>query len=149
MIDSNGNGDRRSHPRIIMDLPLEYRIFYTPFARGALTVDASKTGLLIQSVSDLPVGTELSLVILFPKKFELKDLKVLAEIVRKERYLKEDWEGFQYGLRFTEVEEEDLVKLQELLSGGLQTVEISSPSGMVQGNREEKKNAKESYPNCR
>jgi hypothetical protein len=101
-----------------MHLPLEYRIFDTSFARGALTVDASKTGLLIQSVTDLPNGTKLSLVVLFRKKFELKELKVSAEIVQEERYLKEDWKGFQGGLRFTEVEEEDLMKLQELLSGG-------------------------------
>ena len=119
MVDSNADRDRRSHPRMIMDLPLEYRIFDNTFARGALTVNASKTGLLIQSVTDLPIGTKLSLGVLFHKEFELKELKVSAEIVRKERFWKEDWKGFQYGLRFTEVEEEDLMKLQELLSGGL------------------------------
>jgi len=117
MIGLDSNRDRRSHPRVIIDFPLEYRIFNTPSARGALTVDGSKTGLLIQSVSDLSVGTKLSLVVLFPKRVELKYLKLLAEIVRKEECWKEGWEGFQYGLRFTEVEEEDLRKLQELLSG--------------------------------
>ena len=119
MVHSNANIDRRSHPRIRMDFPLEYRIFDTTLNRGALTVDASKTGILIQSVTDLPIREKLSLVVLSRKKFELKGLKVLAEIVRKERYWEEDRERFKYGSRFIEVEEEDFVKLQELLSGGL------------------------------
>jgi hypothetical protein len=86
----------------------------------------SETGLLIESVSDLPVGEKLSLVVLFPKEFALKSLIASAEIVWKEIYWKEDWEGFRYGLRFTEVGEEELWKLQQLLRGLFQMGEISA-----------------------
>jgi hypothetical protein len=70
------------------------------------------------------VGTKLSLVVLFAVEFELSSLHVLAEIVWKEICWKEDWEGYQYGLKFTEVQEEDLQKLQQLLSGRFRLGEI-------------------------
>ena len=98
-----------------MDLPVEYRIPNIPRAHGALTINLSEAGLLIQSVSNLPVGTMLNLVVIFHRGFELKDLKVSAEIVWKEVCWKEQWKGFEYGLRFTEVEEEELWKLYQLL----------------------------------
>jgi len=112
---SNGNGERRKHPRTVMDLPIEYRIPNIPRAHGGLTINLSEAGLLIQSVSNLPVGTKLSLVVFFRRGFELKDLKVSAEIVWKGICWKEQWTGFEYGLRFTEVEEEELRELYRLL----------------------------------
>jgi hypothetical protein len=93
--------------------------------RGGIVANASEGGFLIETVRDIPVGTELNIAVLFPKGFELANFHVVAKIVWKEPYWKEDlkgdpyWKGFQYGLRFTEVEEEGLMKLQELLSGGL------------------------------
>ena len=116
MDGSNSNGERRKVPRIIMDLPIEFRIPNIRRAHGALSINLSKTGLLIQSVSNLPVGTKLSLVVFFHRGFELKDLKVSAEIVWKEICWKEGWKGFEYGLRFTEVEGEELLKLHQLLT---------------------------------
>ena len=121
---SNGNGDRRKHPRITMEFPIEWKISNLPRAHGALTVNLSETGLLIESVSNLSVGERLSLVALFPKEFVLKSLEASAEIVWKEIYWKEDWEGFRYGLRITEIEKEELWKLQQLLRGRFQIGEI-------------------------
>ena len=108
-----------------MEFPVEWKISDLPRPHGALTVNLSESGLLIESVSDLPVGETLSLVVLFPKEFALKSLSASAEIVWKEIYWKEDWEGFRYGLRFTEIDEEELWKLQQLLSGRFQMGEGS------------------------
>ena len=83
---SNGNGDRRKYPRIIMELPIEWKISDLPVVHGALTVNLSETGFLIESGSDLPVGEKLSLIVLFPKEFALKSLEASAEIVWKEIY---------------------------------------------------------------
>jgi len=123
---SNGNGDRRKHPRIIREFPVEWKISDLPRAHGAVTVNLSETGLLIESVSDLPVGEKLNVVVLFPREFALKSLRASAEIVWKEIYWKEDWEGFRYGLRFTEIEEEELWTLQQILRGRFQIGEISA-----------------------
>ena len=121
---SNGNGDRRKYSWIIMEFPIEWKISDLPRAHGALTVNLSETGLLIESVSDLSVGETLSLVVLFPKEFALKSLRASAEIVWKEIYWKKEWEGFRYGLRITELEEEELWKLQQILTGRFQIGEI-------------------------
>jgi hypothetical protein len=121
---SNVDEDRRKHPRIAMDLPIEYRTPDFPRTRGALTVNLSETGLLIESASDLSVGLRLSVVVLFPREFALKSLRASAEIAWREVYWKEDWEGFRYGLRFTEIEEEELWKLRQLLKGRFQIGKI-------------------------
>jgi len=121
MEKSLNNRDRRSHPRLVVDLPLEYQEMCDPCLRGGLVVNVSEGGLLIETVRDIPVGEELNITVLFPKRFELADLKVMARIVRKERCVKQDWkgnrywEGYRYGLEFVHIPEEDRWKLNWLL----------------------------------
>jgi hypothetical protein len=99
--------------------------------RGATLVNASEGGFLIETVRDIPVGTELSITVLYPKGFELADFKVAARIVRKEPYRKEDWkgnqywEGYRYGLEFIQISEEDRWKLNVLLGAQFEIEEIS------------------------
>ncbi|MGA2519040.1 MAG: PilZ domain-containing protein [Thermodesulfobacteriota bacterium] len=117
------NKERRSHPRFLIDLPLEYRVMDGPCLRGGIVVNVSEGGLLIETVRDIPVGKELNITVLFPKGFELADFKVVAMIVWKEPYRKEDlkgdsyWKGYQYGVEFMQVSQEDRLKLNSLLGG--------------------------------
>jgi len=99
-----------------MDFPLDYRVSDTLDAYGGLVVDGSEIGLRIHSVKDIPVGTRLNIAVIFPKGFQMTNLEVVAEIVWKDLYLRENWNGYQYGLKFIQIEEEDLQKLQQLLS---------------------------------
>jgi hypothetical protein len=108
--------ERRRFPRLLVDLPLEYRVMNAPYAQGGIVVNASEQGLLINSIKNMPVGTRLNIAVLFPKEFELVDF-VVAEIIRKELHWEEDWEGYQYGLRFIKILEEDRQKLKQLLLG--------------------------------
>ena len=114
--------ERRSHPRFVVDLSLEYREMGDSCLRGGIVIDVSEEGLLIETVRDIPVGTELNVTILFPKGSELANFKVLTKIVRKKPYWKEDskgnryWEGYQYGLEFIQILEENRWKLDLLLS---------------------------------
>jgi len=131
MEGSLNNKDRRSHPRFIIDLPLEYRDRDGSCLRGGIVVNVSEGGFLIETVRDISVHTELSITVLFPKGFRLDDLKVVAKIVRKEPYWKEDWrgnqywEGYRYGLEFIQILEEDRWKLNILLGGRFESEEIS------------------------
>lgn len=109
--------ERRRFPRLLVDLPLEYRVMNAPYAQGGIVVNASEQGLLINSIKNMPVGTKLNIAVLFPKEFELADFEVVAEIIRKELHWEEDWEGYQYGLRFIKILEEDRQKLKQLLLG--------------------------------
>ena len=77
-----------------MEFPVEWKISDLPRPHGALTVNLSESGLLIESVSDLSVGETLSLVVLFPKEFALKSLRASAEIVWKESIGRRTGRGF-------------------------------------------------------
>jgi hypothetical protein len=104
---------RRRHP---MDFPLEYRIINTPDAYGGIAVDGSEIGLRIHSIKNLPVGTRLNIAVIFPKEFQMSNFEVVAEIIWKDLCVKEDWSGYQYGLKFLLIGEEDLGKLKQLLN---------------------------------
>jgi hypothetical protein len=122
MEGSFDNSEKRSHPRFIIDAPVEYREMGDSCLRGGIIIDVSEGGLLMEIVRDIPVGTELNVTVLFPKGFELADFKVVAKIVWKKPYWKENskgnryWEGYQYGLRFIQILEENRWKLDVLLA---------------------------------
>lgn len=109
--------EKRKHPRLDLDLPLEYRMTNAPQAYGALVVNASESGLLVHSIKNIPIGTKLNIAVLFPNRFELANFEVLAEIIWKDIYWEENWEGYQLGLKFIKILEEDYRKLRGLLSG--------------------------------
>jgi hypothetical protein len=128
---SSNNREKRRHPRFFVDLPAEYRDIGDSCLRGAIVVNASKGGLLIETVIDIPLGTELSITLLYPKGFELVDLRAVAKIVRKELNWKEDGKvgkkskEYQYGLKFIQMSDEDRSKLNLLLAGQSESQEIS------------------------
>jgi len=113
----NFNKERRRFPRLLLDLPLEYKVMDIPYAHGGIVVNASEAGLLINSIKNMPIGTKLNIMVLFPKGYELSNFKVEAEIIWKDYPLEEDWEGYQYGLKFINIMEEDRNKLKKLLNG--------------------------------
>jgi c-di-GMP-binding flagellar brake protein YcgR len=115
---SNQARERRKYPRISLDLPLEYRATSAPNVRGALVINASETGLLVHSIKEMPVGTKLKIVVMFPEEFQLDNFEVLAEVVWKDIQWEEDWEGYQLGLKFIHLLEEDRLKLKQLLADG-------------------------------
>jgi len=116
--------DRRKSQRMILDLPLEYRVMDAPYTHGGLMVNASELGLLVQSVKNLSIGTKLNIAVLFPKGFELANFEVLAEILWKDLHWEEDWEGYQYGLRFLHILDNEYWKLKQLLSGQFHLEEV-------------------------
>ena len=124
----NGNEERRKFPRSLMDLPLEYRVINAPFAHGGIVANGSEDGLLIYSVKDMPIGTKLDIVVMFPKGFELTNFEVIAEITRKDLHWEEDWEGYEYGIKFLQIFEEDREKLKQLLDSRFQQEGMSNNS---------------------
>ncbi len=116
--DQKGNReDRRKHPRVVLDLPLEYRVTNVPNTHGALVVNGSEMGLLMESVKKILIGTNLKIALLFPKEYELADFELSAQIVWEERHWKKNWGGYRYGLKFVSIKADDQWKLRELLNG--------------------------------
>jgi hypothetical protein len=113
---TNPRKEKRKSPRFYMDFPLEYRVLNAPDAYGGVVVDGSEIGLRIQSIKNLPVGTKLNIAVIFPKEFQMSNFEVVAEIIWKDLYLTEEWNGYQYGLKFILIGDDDLGKLRQLLS---------------------------------
>jgi c-di-GMP-binding flagellar brake protein YcgR len=110
--------ERRKYPRFSMDLPVEYRVTSAPNGLGALVINASESGLLVYSVKEIPVGTKLNIAVMFPKEYQFANFEVLAEVVWKDIQWEENWEGYQLGLKFINILEEDYKKLKQLLIDG-------------------------------
>jgi len=121
----SANKDKRQYPRFLLDLPLEHQVMGSPNVFGGIAINGSEEGFLIFSRKDMPIGTKLKIAILFPKEYELAGFEMLAEIIRKDIYNKENREGHQYGIGFVRILEEDHSKLIRLLSCGLPLEELS------------------------
>jgi len=109
--------DRRKYPRVHMDLPLEYRMKYDAHGRGGIVIDASEGGLLIYSIEDISIGTKLEIAVLFSAVYELAKFEVFGEIIWKKGDAEKGEGGYQYGLKFIQILEQDYWKLKKLLSG--------------------------------
>ena len=107
--------EKRKHPRFYLSLPIDFRVMDAPQVRGAMIVNASETGLLIQSPNGVPAGTKLNIAVLFSQGFELANFEVVAEVVWTRTYSHEGKQGHELGLRFTHISEENRQKLKHLL----------------------------------
>jgi c-di-GMP-binding flagellar brake protein YcgR len=116
--------ERRKYPRFSIDLPLEYQIRSNPNGHGGLVLNASETGLLLYSTGNMPVGTKLKIMVLFPKGYELADFEVIGEIIWRNLDWEKGWEAYRYGLKFIEIAQEDHCKLRQVLSAGSNTEEM-------------------------
>jgi len=108
-------GEKRKHPRVILDLPLEYHALGVPSVFGAIVVNGAEGGFLIRALQDMRLGTRLNVSILFPNGFELATFEALAQIVRKGLSEKRD-EGYKYGVKIVHINEFDRFKLRCILS---------------------------------
>jgi len=87
-----------------MSFPLHFQINEKGGAYPGLTLDASESGLLIQTFKEMSVGIRLNIEVLFPKELNLPTFRAETEIIWRDIYYWEDWEGYQYGLKFTPLE---------------------------------------------
>jgi len=115
MEDSSSSREKRKHARFHLSLPIEFRVTNDKYVHGAMIVNASETGLLVQSPKTIPVGTKLNIAVLFSKGFELANFEVVAEVVWTKNHPNEGREGYQFGLRFVHILEEDRQELKHLL----------------------------------
>ncbi len=115
VMDLQASGERRKHFRFSFEAPLEYWAAVESHARAGYTGNISETGLLIYSVDNLQVGTELNLLVLYANGYRLDKFEVVAKIVWKEYHYEEEWKGFRYGLQFVRISEEGRMKIREII----------------------------------
>ncbi len=110
--------NRRKYPRVLLDLPFEYRTEHSRRTRGGIVIDACEVGFLIHSTENMLVGTRLKIAVLYPEEYSLAVLKVFAKIVWR-RFDKKE-ERYLYGLKFNGILAEDDYKLKGLLKSNFQ-----------------------------
>jgi c-di-GMP-binding flagellar brake protein YcgR len=108
--------ERRQHPRINVELPLDYSIVNTKEGHGGMVADASEGGLLVYLKGQVPIGTHLKIEMLFVKGLELSSIKAIAKVVWADLAARERFREFRYGLQFQSFHEGDLDRLKVLLN---------------------------------
>jgi hypothetical protein len=98
MKTSSNNKEKRKHPRTLISLPLH--------------IELNENG----TIKEMPVGIKIDIEVLFPEKVKCSNFKAEAEIIWKDICYWDDWEGYQYGLKFIEISKEDYSKLKQILS---------------------------------
>jgi hypothetical protein len=119
--------EKRRHPRSYLDLPVEYRIERVQRTHGGIAIDGGEGGFLMHCPFNMPVGTKLSITVMFPDGFELTNFQAQAEVVRKNSP-GEGQIGFKYGLRLLQIPKEESPKLRYLLRGLHQLLSGEKPS---------------------
>jgi len=71
-------------PRFFLEAPLEYSTSDGSPIRGAYTGNISEGGLLIYSIDQLQVGTELRLMVFYASGYQLDGFRAVAKVVWKE-----------------------------------------------------------------
>ena len=107
--------ERRKHPRIRVELPLDYSLVDREETHGGLIADISEGGLLVYLPEALKLETLLRIQILFVKGMELNSIKAVAKIVWSDLATKTISEENRYGLEFQSFIEGDLQKLKTIL----------------------------------
>lgn len=123
---SSGSKEKRRHRRILINVPVDFQNIDKANVSPGLVINLSQTGFLIQTFEEMPIGKRINIKVSFPKGFEVANFSAVVEIVWKDICLWEDWEGYQYGLKFIKVLNKDLPKLKHFLNNRFDSVEISA-----------------------
>ncbi len=115
---------KRKHPRILVNVPLTFKTVEDPKHGSGIVIDASEAGLLIQTFKDMSTGKRIVIQVSFSEGDMSSRLSAIAEIIWKDLYAWEDLEGYQYGLKFIQILEEDYLKLKEILGNQSRVEEV-------------------------
>jgi c-di-GMP-binding flagellar brake protein YcgR len=107
--------ERRKHPRIGVELPLDYSLADREETYGGIVANASEGGLLVYLSETTELGALLKIEIIFVKGSELNTIRGIAKVVWSDLAAKKVWGEYRYGLQFQSFQEGDLKKLKTLL----------------------------------
>ncbi len=106
--------ERRRYPRFPVDFPVDYRHADGGRAFVGKSVNASEGGLMVCLDESMKTGDKLALSMLFNLGYQLTEIKARCQIIWKDVGLVSDLPGYQYGLKFLEIDEYDISKLKRL-----------------------------------
>ena len=107
--------EKRKQPRVLVNLSVNLRVVGEANPRPGVLSNASETGLLINTLHDMPPGKKVIIEVLPTKRGKSFKFKALTQIVWKDIGLWDDWEGYVYGLKFIRILDGDSLKLKQIL----------------------------------
>ncbi len=116
---------KRKHPRVEVNIPLDFRTVGEANQGQGLVVNASETGLLIQTFKEMTVGKKIVIEVIVSGRAKPFKFTAIAEIIWKDLCAWEDWEGNQYGLKFIRISDDDHRKLKQILSNQSKVKDVS------------------------
>ncbi len=97
-------------------MPLDFKMTEDLNQSTGLVINASEAGLLIQTFKDMPVGKKLTIEVSSPNRAKPEKFRATTEIIWKDVYMWDDWEAYQYGLKFSQISYEDYLRLKQILN---------------------------------
>jgi len=130
MIKPTDPKEKRRHPRVLINMPLNFKMAEDSNQSTGLVINASETGLLIRTFKDMPIGGKIAIEISSPTRAKPIEFSAMTEIIWKDLYIGDDWEAYQYGLKFSQISYEDYLELKQILSSqsNLEEVILSDES---------------------
>ncbi len=125
MNKSSDPKEKRKYPRVLINMPLDFKMTEDSNQSTGLVINASEAGLLIQTFKEMPIGQRLTIELSSPQKAKPEKFSAMTEIIWKDVYIWDDWEAFQYGLKFTQISYEDYLKLKQILSSQSNLEEVT------------------------
>ena len=106
--------ERRRYSRFPIDFPVDY--YCQDGARSFVgkAVNASEGGLMVCFEESMNLGTRLVVSMVFNLGYQLTEIKARCQVIWKDVGLVSDFRGYQYGLKFLEIDEDDISKLKRL-----------------------------------
>lgn len=106
--------EKRKHPRIGLDLPIEYRRTDLLVKHGR-AVNASVGGLLLYLREQMEIGQHLEIKLVFPPGFKVNTIETMVQVVWLDIHLGEGWGDYRTGVKFVDITPEDLNELSNFL----------------------------------
>jgi c-di-GMP-binding flagellar brake protein YcgR len=106
--------ERRKYPRFPVDFPVDYHREDGGRAFVGKAVNASEGGLMVCLMESMNIGAELIVAMLFNLGYQLTEIEARCQVIWKDVGLVSDFPGYQYGLKFLEIDEYDISKLKRL-----------------------------------
>ena len=107
--------EKRKHPRVSVELPLDYSRVNGKETLGGMVANASEGGLLAYLPERIEIGTSLKIEIFYVRGLELDTMRAVVKVVWSDLAARESWGEHRYGLQFENINEKDFKQLTTLL----------------------------------
>jgi len=120
------NFERRKHPRMAVNLSVEYWRVDEPRIRAGCTGDISEGGVLLHLPEEMEVGQDLRLRLFVDSGLDFLFIEALAQVVWKDLNIKNEGDC-RVGVKFLDISAKDMCNLKNFLTS---LAHLKVPSGI-------------------